>query len=47
MGYDKEELINHRMFRAKESADDAKFALDNNRLNNAENRIYYAIFYSV
>ena len=35
------------MSRAKESADDAKFALDNNRLNNAENRIYYAIFYSV
>lgn len=47
MAYDKEELVKHRLSRAKECADDAKFALDNDRLNNAENRIYYAIFYSV
>lgn len=47
MVFDKEELVKHRLSRAKESADDAKFALENNRLNNAENRIYYAIFYSV
>ena len=40
MGYNKEELAIHRMARAKESAADAKFSLDDDRLNNAENRIY-------
>ena len=47
MAYDKAELIQHRLARSKESAEDAKLALENDRLNNAENRIYYAIFYSV
>ncbi|MFH1194352.1 MAG: HEPN domain-containing protein [bacterium] len=47
MEYSKIDLIAHRVFRARESADDAKIAIENNRLFNAENRIYYAIFYTV
>ncbi len=47
MEFNKSDLIKHRIFRSRESADDAKLALDNNRLLNAENRIYYAIFYAV
>lgn len=47
MEFSKDDLINHRVFRARESSDDAKLAIENNRLFNAENRIYYAIFYIV
>ncbi len=47
MAYVKEELVRHRLARSIESAEDAKLALENDRLNNAENRIYYSIFYSV
>jgi len=47
MGLDKTELINYRIARAKETAEDARIALENDRLHNAENRIYYAIFYIV
>jgi len=47
MVFNKGELIKHRIFRAKESIEDAKLALANNRLLNAENRIYYAMFYAV
>ncbi|MBN1971058.1 MAG: HEPN domain-containing protein [Candidatus Delongbacteria bacterium] len=44
---DKEALVNYRIQRAYETAEDARIALDNNRLFNAQNRIYYALFYSV
>ena len=47
MAYDKEELIKHRLSKAKESLEDAAIAIKSNRLLNAENRIYYSIFYTV
>lgn len=47
MGFDRDELINYRIARAKDTAEDARIALENDRLHNAENRIYYAIFYIV
>lgn len=40
-------LIAHRLERAKQTAVEARFNLDNNFLNLAENRIYYAMFYAV
>jgi len=43
----KETLVNYRLQRAYETAEDARIALENNRLFNAQNRIYYAVFYSV
>jgi len=43
MGYDKDQLAKHRLARAYESIEDAKLAIENNRLFNAENRIYYTI----
>ncbi len=43
----KESLINNSFLKAKEALDDAKYAIDGNRLSTAQNRIYYAIFYSV
>ena len=43
MGFDKDELIKYRVKRAKETAEDARIALENDRLHNAENRIYYAM----
>ncbi len=39
-------LIKYRLLRAKETLDDAKYAMDGNRLNMAVNRLYYACFYS-
>jgi len=47
MVYDREVLIRHRVQRGRETAEEAKLALDNDRLNLAENRIYYAMFYMV
>jgi len=47
MEFDKDELIKYRVKRAKETAEDARIALENDRLHNAENRIYYAIFYII
>ncbi len=47
MGFDRDELINYRIAREKDTAEDARIALENDRLHNAENRIYYAIFYIV
>jgi uncharacterized protein (UPF0332 family) len=40
-------LIQYRIERSKESIREAKNAIDNNFLYNANNRIYYAIFYIV
>lgn len=47
MEFDKAGLIKYRVKRAGETAEDARIAIENKRLHNAENRIYYAIFYIV
>ena len=47
MPLDKHSLIQYRLERCDETIEDARIAIDNNRLHNAENRIYYAIFYVV
>ncbi|NLF82970.1 MAG: HEPN domain-containing protein [Candidatus Gastranaerophilales bacterium] len=43
----KEILIKNLIYKCDTALEDAKLALDNNRLDNAQNRIYYAIFYIV
>ncbi len=40
-------LIKYRINRAEETLDDAKLAIENNRLHLAANRIYYSVFYVV
>ena len=47
MPYDKKVLIEYRIQRAKETIQEVKMALEHNRLNLAENRIYYGMFYMV
>ncbi len=47
MQSNKEELIQYRLERSKTTADEARSAIEANFLFNAENRIYYSIFYSV
>ena len=47
MGFDKKTLIDYRIKRAKETVEEARIAIENDKLFNAENRIYYAIFYIV
>lgn len=41
------EVVTYRRARAKESLDEAKILLNNNKLFAAVNRIYYACFYEV
>ena len=41
------ELIKYRIHRAKETLKDAEVALENDRIKNALNRIYYSAFYIV
>jgi len=43
----KTDLINYKISRAEETAQEAFLAFDNNRYHLAENRIYYAMFYLV
>lgn len=40
-------IIKNWLLKADEALNDAQKAIDNNSLNNAQNRIYYGIFYSV
>lgn len=40
-------LIKNSFLKSYEALDDAKYAIDGNRLSTAQNRVYYAIFYSV
>ena len=47
MAYDKNTLIKYRIDRCKESIKEALLTIDNKMFFNAENRIYYAIFYIV
>lgn len=42
---DRNALILYRIEQAKTSASDALFLIENNRLNVAVNRMYYALFY--
>lgn len=43
----KDILIQNLFEKYKQAIEDAKFALDENRFETAQNRIYYAIFYIV
>jgi uncharacterized protein (UPF0332 family) len=45
--HSRDEMIQYRLQRSKETISEAKSALENNHLHLAANRIYYAIFYSV
>ncbi len=47
MGYKKEDYISYRLSRSEEAIKDTELAIKNNSLFNAENRIYYAIYYLV
>jgi len=47
MEHKKEDFISYRISRSEEAIKDAELAINNNSLFNAENRIYYAIFYLV
>lgn len=43
----KDILVKNSLLKSAEALDDARYAFDDNRYSNAQNRIYYAIFYSV
>lgn len=43
----KDDVNKYRRERAKEALEEAEIMLDNNKLNAAVNRMYYAIFYEV
>jgi uncharacterized protein (UPF0332 family) len=47
MEYKKEDYLSYRLSRSEEAIKDAELAIENNSLFNAENRIYYSIFYLV
>lgn len=47
MPVDINELIKYRIIRASETLDEARLAIENNRLHLAANRIYYSTFYIV
>ena len=47
MDESKSEYLKYRIERAKETIREARNAIDNDLLFNAQNRIYYAIFYIV
>jgi len=47
MPVDKESLIQYRLQRAKETIKESEDDISKDFLHSAENRIYYAIFYSV
>jgi len=43
---EREAIVKYRLERAKEAMVDVRVAMQNNRWNNAANRLYYACFYS-
>ena len=43
----KEDLIRYRLFRAKDTLDDAKILADRQKWNSTINRLYYASYYAV
>ena len=44
---EKEDLIRYRLSRAKDTFNEVDIQIQNNFLNNAVNRLYYACFYAV
>ena len=44
---ERKELIRYRIEEAKESIEDVRLLIDNNRLRAAVNRIYYGMFYTL
>jgi len=44
---DKQSLIKYRLEQARETIDDARLLIDNNKYRSAVNRIYYGMFYSL
>lgn len=44
---ERQALIKHRVERAKESIEDARLLLENEKYNAAVNRLYYACYYSL
>ncbi|MBC8384676.1 MAG: HEPN domain-containing protein [Candidatus Cloacimonetes bacterium] len=47
MAIDREIFVNNYLEKSQETLIDVEVNINNDRLNNAQNRIYYAIFYSV
>lgn len=47
MQVDRNELVNYRLSRAKETLEEAKISIENERYLLAANRIYYASYYAV
>ena len=43
----KEDLIKYRLFRAKDTFDDARILADKQKWNSTINRLYYASYYAV
>lgn len=43
----KDDLINYRLSRSKDTLDDAKILADRERWNSAINRLYYSAYYAV
>jgi len=43
----KEDLISYRLFRAKDTLDDARILADRQKWNSTINRLYYATYYAV
>lgn len=43
----KEDLVRYRMFRAKDTLDDARILADKQKWNSTINRLYYASYYAV
>ena len=41
------EIVKYRIFRAKETLDDAKILVQNKKWNSSINRLYYAAYYAV
>lgn len=47
MSGDKKDLIQYRLFRAKDTLDDARILAENQKWNSTMNRLYYASYYAV
>ena len=43
----KEDLINYRLLRAKDTFDDAQILAEKNKWNSTINRLYYAAYYAI
>ena len=43
----KEDLIKYRLFRAKDTLDDAQILAEKNKWNSTINRLYYAAYYAI